>query len=612
MPSEKETKEIEKNINIPDDEVLSAVKEYMREADDARQSRKEKNQVNMDLFHGLQDFSNKQDGQSTEFLPKVGRAAERISGFIKKALIDYGDWFDIKSSDEMEVVLPSQDIKNLLNNIFENHLDFATLMGDGIKIALLKSLLIVKVYGIPEMKKEYYVGKGNSKKLKYREFQVYKLHIDLINPDEFYPDPTGRNLYCIHRVEKDLHEVVALAEQGIYDIEVVNQIKTDYVDAETKFKEARDRNQNEAVPPDFRKRVVLDEMWGTLLSKDGNVLASNIVTTVVNEKYVIRKPEKNPYWHQKSPFLFVPLLRVPFSVWHKALFDDASSLNIALNDIFNLMVDGGLASVWGINQTRAGDLEDSEQISGGLQQGMNLIIKDTVPHGSKVVEQVSTGKVPPEAFSMFNIIDKEFQAATIDEIKMGMMPDKQVKATEVLQASQNSSEFLDSMVRDVEDVFIQRVIELVWSNFLQFSDKLDIKDIVGIASQKTSQMLTGLTAAEKYSLFYDINFRVMGLSQVISRAKEFQKIMALLQVASSNPLIAQVFQTEYSPKKIVAQLVKTLNLNPDNIRPSKEEIEAMKQIPLPDAGKEKVSNLNTAESSVPSDINQMVKPTGNF
>src|SRR6185437_743271 len=128
---------------------------------------------------------------------------------------------------------------------------------------------------------------------------------------------------------------------------------------------------------------------GTLIGPEGEVIAENVICTVANKKYLIRAPEPNPFWHGETPFITAPLIRVPFSVWHKALYDGPAQLNFAINELFNLMLDGGIASVWGIKQLRANFLADPKQASGGIQQGTTLVVNDSLPEGAKVLEDCS-------------------------------------------------------------------------------------------------------------------------------------------------------------------------------------------------------------------------------
>jgi len=77
--------------------VLDAVRGYFKEAEEARESRILKNRANHAAFMSDQDWSHKQDGQSTEFLPKSSVAVEQFTAFVKRALVQFGDWFSVEA-----------------------------------------------------------------------------------------------------------------------------------------------------------------------------------------------------------------------------------------------------------------------------------------------------------------------------------------------------------------------------------------------------------------------------------------------------------------------------------------------------------------------------------
>src|SRR5262245_13949575 len=63
---------------------------------DAKWSRMVKNRRNMDAYLGKQDWSFKQDGQSTEFIPKTSVAVEAMGNFIKRGLLKFGPWYSAR------------------------------------------------------------------------------------------------------------------------------------------------------------------------------------------------------------------------------------------------------------------------------------------------------------------------------------------------------------------------------------------------------------------------------------------------------------------------------------------------------------------------------------
>jgi len=566
--------------------VVSTIHRFRQASEDARRQRVVQGDRNWQTYLGRQDFSHKQEGQSQEVLPKVPVSVEQLAALIKRGMVSFGDYFSIEVDPRLGEIIDGAQVRAMFKPFLMNlwgpnnsTTQFPTVISDGVKQALLKALLILKVHGSFTTRRKFKFERSTDlqkadHKLKIDEVDEWQLRIDLVRFEDYYPDPTGNNLYEIHRVERDLHEVVEMADQGIYSSAAVKQlIGMDFKRPEDEKLSEADRNQGETVTPSFRKRVVLDEFWGTLLADDGTVAHRNVVATVANERFLIRPPEPNPFWHQESPFVVAPLIRVPHSVFHKAIYDHASDLNLAINEMFNLMLDGGLAAVWGIKQIRIEDMDDPSQIEGGIRQGQTIAVKQTLPHNAKVLETVTEGEVPKDAMAVFEFLNREFtNAAMTNELKQGALPPKQVLATEVLEASQSQNLMLDGMVADLENTSIAPVLRKAFLNVLQNADMIPDTAFASMTDRKVALMIMRAQPEERFALFGGrCQFRVSGLSATMARALDFQKIMAFLQAIGTNPLLMQSFMKTFSPDKTIKKMMHTLNINPDDLEKSLEE-----------------------------------------
>lgn len=593
-----ENDEIVSGAHNGDLTVIQAINQYRTMAEDGRRDRIDLNRRNRDVFLGRQDFSYKMNGQSREFLPKVPMSVEQMTSFIKRSLVQGNDWFSVRIDRELEEYIYGNQISALLGTFLDNlwsegggTTNLSTVISDAVKVGLLESLMILKVHGGITKKHRFFsepaevtmgengrVSRG--RRLRQDESDEWRLRIDVIRPEDYYPDPTGNGLYEIHRVERDLHQVIEAAERGIYDMDMVKKlIDHDHPKPQDEKRTEKDRNQNEYTNPSFRKRVVLDEFWGTILNSDGTVAHRNCVATVANDKFLIRPPEPNPFWHQESPFVVRPLIRVPFSVWHKALYDSASELNLALNEMFNLILDGGLASVWGIRQIRLGDMEDPSQVSGGVPQGATLAVKDTLPHNGKVLETVSTGNVPNDAMAIFEFLNREFtQAAMTNELKLGALPAKPVKATEVIEASQSQAVTLDGIVSDIENGFMDSLLYKSWLTILQNADDIPENTMKTMLDAKTAMIILRAQPEDRFALFAGrTKFKVNGLTSTLAKGRDFQKLMAIHQAVQMNPALFQAYMQKYSPERALRAMFRALDINPDDLQMSKEEMEQLPQ-----------------------------------
>ena len=566
--------------SITDGELISWVMECRREAYDARRTRVKLNNINRDAYMSIQDFSHKQKGQSAEFLPKTSVAAEQFGAFIKKALVQFGDWFQVKLSPEIKPYITEGQIRALIKlylaQLPDGHnkkTNIETRLADGGKLGLLESLMIFKVYGKEIEINSYEVDpKEQPPTLTIKKSRKWRLAIDSIRSEDYFPDPTGRGLYEIHEVERDWIDVFQSAKAGVYDLETVEKLRDeDHPKSESIYEKRRPQQQGQdrSTPPAHRHRILLTEFWGTVINAKGEIVADNQLCTVANKKHLIRHMETNPLWHGESPFIAEPLIRVPHSVWHKALYDSVSQLNFAINELFNLMLDGGIASVWGIKQLRIDHLADPRQVENGIPQGITLQVKDTLPADMKVLENVSEidGTILQSGNAIFGMLDREFQSAALTTDTMqGELPQRQVKATEITAANQSQSTTLSSIAMDMEVNVMERMLRLSWLTMLQHIEDFTQNDIVQAVGQKAATLLLGLDDATRFSIFAGAcSFTVSGLSAVLAATQDFQKLMAFFQAVSQNPILMKDFIGKYDPGKVLDLLMKHLNINPDDI-----------------------------------------------
>ena len=584
----------------PDDDdltVIQCIDEYFYEAERAQKIRRKQCQVNWDAYMGLQDWSGKVRGQSREFIPKTPIAVDQLCFFVKKALTGFGDWFQVNLSKNINPAtapLTGEQIRDLLQLYLGTLPDgendtttFDVRASDGLKVGLLQSLMIFKVYGSTKYERRYGLEEGKPyetpitqlpgttpMRLSVKTRERWYLNIDLIRPEDYYPDPSGNGLYEIHKSEQDLFHVMDLAEQGIYDKAIVEDLHTSYQREEQEKRRASAMGQERSSPPSFRKKVVIKEFWGTLLDSDGHVAQRNVVCAVANDRFLIRKPEPNPFWHGESPFVACPIIRVPFSVWHKALFDHASNLNLAINEIFNLMIDGGIASVWGTKQIRTDMLVNPEQVTDGVPQGVTLDVKNELPFGQKVMENLTEGQVPNDAMAMFEAISREFESAALtNELQMGSMPNKRVAAAEVGAMGEGQSTTLEGITGVIEQDSFDKVLRKAWLCILQDADNLLSEDVVNAIGATSAVAFRRMSPAQRFATFATAsNIEVDGISALIAKSQNFQKQAAMMQIVMANPLLMQAYQRKYSSEKQLEYLMRALNINPEDVEKSPEEI----------------------------------------
>jgi hypothetical protein len=152
-------------------------------------------------------------------------------------------------------------------------------------------------------------------------------------------------------------------------------------------------------------------------------------------------------------------------------------------------------------------------------------------------------------------------------------------------------------------------------------------DVLGILGPQATAQLATMSPAARYAAYGQGNrFKVFGLSSVLARVKEFQKMMALFQVVGTNALLLQAFIKRFNPDKALEHVIKSLNIDPTNLELTEEEAMGMEQriqqLPfyqdlIRGGGQNRgagggdgtgMSAQMTGEASMPAEVNQMSNP----
>mgnify|MGYP003134126321 CR=1 FL=1 len=568
---------------------VRTINQYRKASARDRRTRMWASRMNWEAFHGKQDWSHKTPTQSAEFMPRVSRTTHRIAATIKRSLIQPSDWFtaEIRTKE-----IEPETIEKILR-CFLDHLllpngtteKFPVMIEDAVKVGLLSSLMICKVLGRMKTKLNFNVERGaelfgleipieeaeeDRAVLTVSEEKIWHLSVDLINPRHYYPDPTGRSLYEIHRVFRDISEVKEMAgPDGIYDSSVVDQIEDSRPNQEEQSRRAEEAGKDGPEINSDRFEVVIDEFWGTLLNEKGDVVEKNVVAAVANEKYEIRKPEQNPFWHQESPFVVSPLVRIPFDVWHRAFMDDATPLNKTLNELISLILDGGVREALGVTEVDTDAMFDARQVSGGVMPGDSLARKPGIPANQRIISHEELGRVPSGTIAVFGMIDSEFQQATLqNDLSFGQLPGKQVLATEIADARNEATDFFSSMVQSIELDFIQNILTKSWKVILQHVDTFIAPMFAGMINRKDLIVLENMSREERFAtLSQECVFKVRGISANLERAQTLQKLMTVLQlVGQRDSVLSQVWAKKYSYDKMFSRVLRALRLDPEDFR----------------------------------------------
>lgn len=575
----------------------------------ARLERRMKNRNNWNFAHGNQDWSHKKKGQATVFLPDLPIFIEQVATVVEKQLTEFSDWFTIDSVGGLPIVDPKQlqaILAHLLDRLWqpgdqpETALPIQTVIGDAIKMAIIESIAVFKVYGVDDERPIYRleaseppgpaemrigdaIGEDNQArdKVHYRRIQKtvaiawarsFKLAVELVPYEDHYPDPSPSNLFDIHEVT---HHISDLASNPDYDPEIINQLRGAATELEEQLDKRRRENQPIRIMDPWLVRV--QEYWGDLVDmKTGQIIEKNIFCTVCNGK-LLRPPTKNPFWHQKRPFVKVPLMRTPLSPTHDAMVDRAIGPARAQNEVFSLMVDAGLSAVWGVRQYHPDMIENSADFAKGIAPGSVAVMKRGRDPSQTFMKRLDDAPNLQHADLMLQRLGGAVQQAmSVNDIRAGQLPPRQVKATEIVETQESSNNLFENLSSHFERNGIVPLLELCWLTTWQYLDDFTQPELVQILGPYRAQMLAALDPAERFVLLANnVKFKAEGLRKMAHNVRQFQKITTVINTIFAFPALAMIWDAKYSPIRIVEQLVKSVGIDPLMIerRPGAETID---------------------------------------
>lgn len=571
--------------------IVKYILECRNAAKEAKWNRIQQTRENFDCYFLRHDFSHKLPGQSREVLSMQPMAVEQTAAFFQQALTDMGDQWWSADYQHPQNVFQASVTTEMVKSVTQMNLlkaDILKHVTEGMKSGLLGGKIITKVHGDYFCVPRYVAKRKKGKREADLEKQMkwaWKLRLDVVSQFNYYPDPTPTNhkkLFEIEDMWMDYADVCKLAEgdDAIYDHDIVELIENKMDDeAEARFDEIRRTNQLQD-DRQFRGRVKLTEFWGDILNEEGERIYENVVCTIANDRWLIRPPTANPLWHQESPYVEADLLDIPDAVWPKALMDAPTKHNMAATELYNLMVDGGMRAANGVGMIRQDWLEDPSQVEGGIRPGASLMVNSQCPPGAKVLEMVQTGNVPPDAQAMFNIINQEFnRAALTSDIRQGMQPREQVSATQVVEANQTITSVFQGMAKNVEQQWIQKLLEKAWMTCCQYSDLMDEDELRTIIGPSDADKYLNLTPQERFAESVNgIKFRVNGISLTLKKSQDARRYMTLLQTIGGNEVLMEEFvKGGYSVGELLKQIIHSLGIDTRAIELPQSEKEMMKQ-----------------------------------
>jgi len=581
-PSKAEGIELEnpKKLNISDELVSTYWTEAFRKADDIRQPREVIWDSAWSLYNGEYDWSGKEEWQAQINIPKVREAVDTATGTFERALIKMKRFYQIESETKLGIQQGLFTIN--LMDYWLDQIGFVNEFSEGLKNGLITSTIIYKVWWnwvttreprwVEKTKKEDIVDLGIKVGTKVIPFKVItkdprvegRLGVKAIPSYNMWVGP--RDSYHIEKATVDLAYLFKLADKGIYDKEAVEQLSSRSGALIEKQQEARRKGENASRNDSFIREVELFHYWGDIYSDDGKILAHNATFTIADEDVVLRKPETNPFFHGKAPYVIGTPYKVPFSIYNRGLVEDIIGIAKMITELSCLIIDGAQFDAMQAYEIDTDLLADPRQVKRGVYPGVAFGVKSYEnPTTKNVVRNITTGKIPNLALNVLGFLDQEQQLSTSIPNSLKGQP---IGGSETLGEFQGltaaATANLDNAARTVEKTTLDPMLDMIAKTAYQYHVNYTLPRFLENFPQ-TSVQLSQMSPEERYATMVgDFKFRARGVSIFLDKAQDLQKVMRFIELISNVPGAMESINMD----NMLEQVVISLGWNPQDILPN--------------------------------------------
>lgn len=527
--------------------IVPVLQGYWEEANAARKGglnpRDDKWEENLHLYWNRMDTTRKANWQAREFLPEVSNFVDRFAASLKDALVTGPSGFYSvedpadKERDLTDAVKRMTDV--WLSSVGHNQtgtcLGFPAVFEEQIKMGAMMACASTVVW-----KEDAKYG---------------RVAIDPIDPRNVWLDHTGRNLYRIRRREIDKHELRDMVKmkdgrgRPIYNTGALDQMVT-HIAVEAQQQEEQ-RTGAGAFQSSTRQPVTIDEYIATVVANDGTVLAKNALMVVGNDKFLLRGPEPNPFWHGKDWLVYSPLVTAPLSVYGRSYMEDFGSLAKTFNNLTNLILDAVQVSTMNIFTMVPTLLIDPSQAAEGIWPNKTFFLEEG-NRPEDFLKAIDMGSLGPEPVQIWQAMKNELrEAADQNEIGLGQLaPNSRTSATEISQTQESASALVRSIAQTVETRYLNPTLDLVWKTGLQHAraDDRVLMDACG------EDMYKALLARRRELITRPITFQAQGISTLIQKGRMLRALLQLVQFLASSDILMQAFMQKVDIEKFIKLL----------------------------------------------------------
>ena len=529
-------------------------------------------------FHGETEDPGKADWQSQAHVPASAQTVNVAASRVINVIFGQEDWFGTRSESRAKDPIAEMAKKMVLwqfeksrgqdpinqavkdaficgNGPLKVH--FATEIEDGIDTKWIRRP--PSIYSDPDTGEQTEIDQGGEYKFVDDIKAVKNLRFESIIPTDFWLDPSGMNRFFIQRIKRSLSDVWEMARpqyasdgktvlrKAVYDPDVVQMVAPGSRDMRLDNQAAVIRH--ERIQSISQQTVDVYEFWGDLVDlANGVAVYKNVFATFVNKQWCVRMPQRNPFLHRKSPFIYLRAQLLPHQIYGYGLLGQTVKLQGELDRLLQVMIDKVHLSVpmAELDQSR---MKNPEQFGGDhLKIAPGRTFNKKGAGDGNIITPIQFAQPPNEwEIQLYNIVQNAMQMVAPTEMASGMQMSNQRKTKEEVQIRASGAEqnFNDA-AQYMEATSLSPMVNMVYALMIQFEDEYDDPELLEMFADQPEQQeqllrLKGMSVADRWRILkLDTEFKVTGVTRDITRQQLLQRLQGFIQMIQADQSLAML------------------------------------------------------------------------
>ncbi len=563
-------------LNLDEDLVTEQFKELFHVAAELRRPMEDIWDECWDLYNGDYDWSMKEPWQSQTSVPKIRGVVDTATASFRRSLVRMKRFYHIESETRLGVEKGFYTM-NLLDYWYEQ-IGFVEEFSAGLKAGLITSTIAFKVWWDwvtdsqphweEKLIKEPITQLGIKVGDRMVPVQVVSkkprtkgvLGLKAIDPYRLWLGPSDS--FKIEKATVDFSYLEALQKRGVYTKDAVDRLYQRSQDRIDKDKERRRKEEGYPAHSRFNREIDIYHFWGDLYDENGRVVARNVHYTVGDKDVLLRKPQINPLFHGKDPYVVGTPYVVPFSTYNRGIVQDVRGIARQITELSNLITDGAQFDAMSAFEGDVDLISNPKALDKGLYPGIFVPTKGFEnPSNKQVIRQITTGKIPQLALQVRQMLDQEVQlsSSVTNALRGQQIGADTLGEFQSITASANAS--LDDAARTVEETVMDELLEKSIATVYQYNDDYTLPRLTENFEQ-TSMAMLEMSPEERYATMVGgYQFHARGVSIMMDKAQDLKQIDSFVKLVSAIPGV----MTRINTDELLENIIVGIGWNPSRI-----------------------------------------------